>query len=154
MLDHCVPVCSSSVPCIQELCMRLTDESNLFFLYAFEMADDDFKTCVILSTLCISCCSCLFSVCRLKHAQNLKVDFQTFPASIVQLLRTCTTEAQSTHPKHGNIIIYNATKSYCLCQVSAGAGCRSGHRHCHTEHYRAAFVQESRPPQSQVRQLI
>ena len=37
-------VTSAHFTVLQELSVRLTDEGNLFFLYAMDMSDDDFQT--------------------------------------------------------------------------------------------------------------
>eukprot|EP00052_Salpingoeca_macrocollata_P034214 m.329643 g.329643 ORF g.329643 m.329643 type:complete len:663 (+) comp61260_c0_seq1:83-2071(+) len=61
------------------LALRLTDAKDPFFLFNVEISEDDFA--------------------GLRQAQNIKVDFATFPSKLIELLRCCQAEASHDIPK-------------------------------------------------------
>ncbi|ELU04624.1 hypothetical protein CAPTEDRAFT_198072 [Capitella teleta] len=63
----------------KELVMRLTDDSDLFFLYTLRLTEEDFQS--------------------LRAQQGLLVDFSAFPQRLVQLLDMCSQEESKECPK-------------------------------------------------------
>ncbi len=63
----------------QRLQIRLTDDTDLYFLYSLVITEDDFQT--------------------LKSQQSFVVDFHKFGEMIRQLLEKCVTESRSEAPK-------------------------------------------------------
>ncbi|KAK3743903.1 hypothetical protein QZH41_008766 [Actinostola sp. cb2023] len=63
----------------QELSVRLTDDSDPFFLYSLVLNEEDFQS--------------------LKSQQGLLVDFGSFPQKFVDLLEMCLTEEHKDMPK-------------------------------------------------------
>merc|ERR1719261_761992 len=59
----------------RSLLLELTDESDLFFYHSLLLGEGDFHT--------------------LKSEQRLLVDFQSFPAQLVELLRRCMDSAET-----------------------------------------------------------
>ncbi|CAF0952269.1 unnamed protein product [Brachionus calyciflorus] len=62
-----------------ELIIKLTDESDPFFLYSLYMTEEDFQT--------------------LKHQQGLLVDFGSFGQRFIDLLHACDKDVNSDNPK-------------------------------------------------------
>ncbi|XP_013408706.2 spindle assembly abnormal protein 6 homolog [Lingula anatina] len=63
----------------KELVVRLTDETDLFFLYTLRLNEEDFQS--------------------LKVQQGLLVDFSAFPQRFVDLLELCLQEQHKESPK-------------------------------------------------------
>ncbi|XP_064625249.1 spindle assembly abnormal protein 6 homolog [Lineus longissimus] len=64
----------------KELVVRLTDESDLFFLYTLKLGEEDFQS--------------------LKCQQGLLVDFGAFPQKFIDLLELCLQEERRESPKY------------------------------------------------------
>ena len=92
---------------IKELIVRLTNESDPFFLYTLSLSEEDFQRCI--HDLLIDTNSChsmilpppfLPPLSSLKVQQGLLVDFSDFPKKLIDLLELCLSENNKDSPKY------------------------------------------------------
>jgi spindle assembly abnormal protein 6 len=82
----------------KELVIRLTDDSDPFFLYSLALSEDDYS--------------------GLKSQQGLLVDYAAFPQKFIDLLNLCLSESTSSTPRFLlQLVTFTADKSSALLNV-------------------------------------